>query len=136
MFDNTFPSLVASLFYWRCLAVSTSSFLHVAMNLRSLPVAVLTQASAFKHHHRFPIPCHVKRPDVAQYAIGPLFFLPTPSSPHCTLKVFEHDSLWQSPAAHSDERPRSQKFSRSQCRLNALTPGYLKGAVVRRHPMV
>ena len=31
--DNIFPSLVASLFSWRCLAASTSSFLHVAMNL-------------------------------------------------------------------------------------------------------
>ena len=32
--DDKFPSLVASLFSWRCLAASTSSFLHAAMNLR------------------------------------------------------------------------------------------------------
>ena len=38
------------------------------------------------------------------------------------LKVSEHDSLWQSPAAHLDERPCPQKPSRSQRRHNALTP--------------
>ena len=32
--DSNFPSLVASLFSWRCLAASSSSFLHAAMNLR------------------------------------------------------------------------------------------------------
>ena len=32
--DNNFPSLVASLFFRRCLAASTSSFLQAAMNLR------------------------------------------------------------------------------------------------------
>ena len=51
-------------------------------------------------------------------------------------QVSEHDSLRQPPAAHSDERPCPQKSSRSQRRLNALTPGYLKGTVVRGHPMV
>ena len=74
--------------------------------------------------------------DVALDAICPLFLLPTPSSPYCTLKVSESDSLRQPPAAHSEERPRPQKSSRSQRRLNALTPGYLKGTVVRSHPMV
>ena len=52
------------------------------------------------------------------------------------LKVSENDSLRQPPAAHSEERPRPQKSSRLQRRLNALTPGYLKGTVVRSHPMV
>ena len=85
---------------------------------------------------RFPILRYAKRPDVAPYAIGPLFIFPTPSSPHCTLKVCEHDSLWQPPAAHSDERLRSQTSSRAHHRLNALTPDYLKGAIVRGHPMV
>ena len=42
---------------------------------------------------RFPIPRYAKRPDVALSAIGPLFLLPTSSSPQCTLKVSEHDSL-------------------------------------------
>ena len=45
--DNRFPSLVASLF-WRCLAASTSSFLHAAMNLRPPSVTVSTHTSAFK----------------------------------------------------------------------------------------
>ena len=34
--DSNFPSLVASLFSWRCLAASSSSSLHAAMNLRPL----------------------------------------------------------------------------------------------------
>ena len=37
--DNNFPTLAASLF-WRCLAASTSSFLHAAMNLRPPSVTV------------------------------------------------------------------------------------------------
>ena len=40
------------------------------------------------------------------------------------------------PAAHLEELPRPQKSSCSQRRLNALTPGYIKGTVVRSHPMV
>ena len=38
--DNKFPSLIVSLFFWRCLAASTSYFLHVAKNLRppSMPL--------------------------------------------------------------------------------------------------
>ena len=82
------------------------------------------------------IHAYAKRSDVALYTIRSLFLLSTPSSPHCTRKVSEHDSLWQPPAAHSDERPRPQKSSRAQHCLNALTPGYLKSTVVRGHPMV
>ena len=44
---NNFPSLVASLFSWRCLAASSSSFLHAAMNLRPPSVTASTQTSAF-----------------------------------------------------------------------------------------
>ena len=44
MCDNKFPSLVASLFSWRCLV---ASFLHAAMNLRPPAVTVLTHTSAF-----------------------------------------------------------------------------------------
>ena len=88
------------------------------------------------YRHRFPIARNVKRPDVALYAVGPLFLLPTPSSTHCALKVSEHDSLWQPPAAHSEERSRPQKSSRAQRCLNALAPGNLKGTVVRGHPVV
>ena len=47
MCDNNFPSLVASLVSWRSLAASTSSFLHVAMNLlRPLSVTISTHTSA------------------------------------------------------------------------------------------
>ena len=42
---NNFPSLVASLFSWRCLAASTSSFLHAAMNPRPPSVMVSTHTS-------------------------------------------------------------------------------------------
>ena len=129
--DDKFPGLVASLFSWRCLAASTSSLLHTAMNL----LTVSTHTSAFKPSLSSPPP-YAKRPDVALDAIGPLFLLPTASSPYCTLKVSENDSLRQPPTAHSKESPRPQKFYRSQCRLNALTPGYLKGTVVRSHPML
>ena len=45
--DCNFPSLVASLFSWRCLAPSSSSFPHAAMNLRPPSVAASTQTSAF-----------------------------------------------------------------------------------------
>ena len=46
MCDNNFPSLVASLFSWRCLGASTSYFLHAAMNLRPPSVTVSTHTSA------------------------------------------------------------------------------------------
>ena len=88
------------------------------------------------YRHRFPIPRFAKRPDVALYTVSPFFLLPTPSSTHCALKVSEHDSLWQPPAAHSEERSRPQKSSRAQRWLNALAPGYLKGTLVRGHPVV
>ena len=45
--DCNFPSLVAYLFSWRCLAASSSYFLHAAMNLRPPSVAASTQTSAF-----------------------------------------------------------------------------------------
>ena len=47
MCDCNFPSLVASLFSWRCLAASSSSSLHAAMNLRPPFVTASTQTSAF-----------------------------------------------------------------------------------------
>ena len=79
---------------------------------------------------------YAKRPDVALYTVGPLFLLPILSSPHCALKTSEHDSLWQPPTVHSEERPRPQKSSCAQRCLSALAPGYLKGTVVRGHPVV
>ena len=95
------------------------------------PSATPFNAVAFQ-----PPAIYAERPDVALYAISPLFLLPTSSSPHCTLKVSEHDSLLQPPAAQSDERPRPQESSRAERCLNTLTPGYLKSPVVRGHPMV
>ena len=47
MCDNKFPSLVASLFSWRCVAASTASFLHAAMNPRPPSVNVSSHTSAF-----------------------------------------------------------------------------------------
>ena len=44
--DNNFLSLVASLPSWRCLALSTSSFLHAAINFRHPSVTVSTHTSA------------------------------------------------------------------------------------------
>ena len=85
---------------------------------------------------RSPIPRYAKHLDVDLYAVGPLSLLPTLFSPHFTLKVSQHGSLWQPPTAHSNKRPHPQKSSCAQRRLNALIPGYLKGMVVRGHPMV
>ena len=85
---------------------------------------------------RFPVPRYAKRPDVALYAIGPLFFLPAPSFPLCTLTFSGDDLLWHPPATCSDERPRPQTSSRMQSCLNALTSSYLEGTVVGSHPMV
>ena len=45
--DNKFPNLVASLFSWRCLAASTSSFLHAAIHLHPPSVTVSAHTSAF-----------------------------------------------------------------------------------------
>ena len=82
----------------------------------------------------FPIACFVKRPDIALYAVGPLFLRPIQSSPHCTLKGSQHDLLWQPPIAHSEKRPRLQKFSRVQRRLSTATPGFPKSTVVGGYP--
>ena len=80
--------------------------------------------------HRFPVPRYAKRPDVILYAIDPLLpLLPIPSSPYCTLKISGHVSLWSLPAAHSDGRPRPQKYSRTQGYLSVLTSSYLEGTV-------
>ena len=88
-------------------------------------------------HRRFPTPRYAKRPDVALNAVGPPSLLPIPSSPHyCTLKVSDYDSLWQPPAAHSDEHPRPHMSSRAQRCLNARTLGYVTGTVVQGHPIM
>ena len=46
MWDNNFPSLIASLFSWRRLASSTSYFFYAAMNLHPPSVTVPTHTSA------------------------------------------------------------------------------------------
>ena len=46
VYDNNFSSLVASL-SWRCLAASTSSFVHATINLRPPSVTVSTHTSAY-----------------------------------------------------------------------------------------
>ena len=51
-----------------------------------------------------------KKTHTHTHTVGPLFLLPTPSSPHCVLKVSEHESLWQPPAAHSEERPPHKRL--------------------------
>ena len=92
MCDDNYPSLVASLFSWRCLPASTSYFLHVAMNLRRPSVTVPTHTSA-SNAVVFQSPTMPNTRVSVLYAIGPLFLLPAPSSLHCTLKVSEHESL-------------------------------------------
>ena len=79
---------------------------------------------------------YAKRPDVALYAIGPIFLLPPPSSSYYTLKVSEHGSLCQAPTAHPNERPRPNNYSRAQRCFNALTLGYLEDVVLRGLPIV
>ena len=56
MCDNKFPSLVASLFSWRCLAASIASLLHAPMNLR--PPSVMyghTHSKSTINRVRLPI---------------------------------------------------------------------------------
>ena len=135
MCDCNFPSLVASLFSWRCLAASSSSCLHAPMNLRPPFVTASTQTSAFTAIvSQSPVMPNA-RMSLCTQSVHSFSFPPRPST-HCALKVSEHDSLWQPPAAHSEERSRPQKSSRGQRCLNALAPGNLKGTVVRGHPVV
>ena len=53
---------------------------------------------------------------------------PTLSSPYCTLKVSENDSLRQPPAARSERRPRPQKVfsfaTSSPCSHTRLSQGH------------
>ena len=113
MCDNKFPGLVASLFSGRCLAASTSSFVHVAMNLR--PPSVSTHISAY-NAVAFQSPAMPNaRMSLCTQPVYLLFLLPIPSSPHCTFKVSLRDSLRQPPAAHSDERPRLTRINPLLC---------------------
>ena len=116
-------------------ATSTSYFLLAAMNLRPPSATVSTHTSAFNAvAFQSPAMPNARMSLCTQsvhYFSFPLRPLRTAPS-----KVANHDSLWQPPAAHSDERPRPQKSSRAQRCLNDLAPSYLKGMVVRGRPMV
>ena len=92
----------------------------------------------YLQRRRFPTPRSANPPGVALYAINPLVLLPAPSSPHCTLRASEHDSLDnRPPLIRMSASARKSIFVRKQRRLNALTPGYLEGTIiVRGHPMV
>ena len=127
--DNNVPSLVASLFSWQCLAASTSYFLHAAMNPRPTSAAVSTHTSASN-----AVALQSSAMPNAWISLCTQlvhFLLPNASSPHC-----KHGLLWQSPAARSDKRLHPQKSPRAQRCLHALTSDYVKGTVVRGHPMV
>ena len=52
------------------------------------------------------------------------------------LKVSEHDSLWQLPTAHLDERPRPHKSLRAHGCVSGLTSSHLESMVLRSHPVV
>ena len=124
--DNKFPSLVASLFSWRCLAACASSFLHAAMNLRPPSVTVSTHTSAF-NAVAFQSPAmpnarmSLWTQSVHSFSFPPRPLLAAPSKFPKTIRFG---------AAYLEERPRPLKSSRSQRRINALTLGYLKGTVV------
>ena len=103
--DNKYPTYSSLVCLSLLLAKSGRVFpffLLAALNL--LPPLPFVTVSLHTPHpyvqrHRFRITHDVKRPEVALHAIGPLFLLPIPSSPHCILKVSKHDSLSQSPDA-------------------------------------
>ena len=82
MYDNDFfPSLVASLFSWRCLAGSTSSFLHAAMDFRPPSVTASTHTSAFNAFaFRSPVMPN-PRMSLCARSVHPFSF---PSRPLCT----------------------------------------------------
>ena len=102
---TTFLVSFASLFYWKCLATSSSPFLHAAINARLPPGTVSTHTLPPTPSLFCPLQCQTHSLFfLSTQSIH--FLLPTLSSPLCTLKVSDHYSLWQPPAAHSDERPR------------------------------
>ena len=109
-------TFVASLFSWRCLAASSYSFLHAAINLRPPSVTASTHISALDAI-AFAIPSYAKRPDVALYAIGPPFLLLNLSP---LTKVFSCATLSQCSSAalsqgHGCTRP-------SGCLVSCTTP--------------
>ena len=104
--NSTLPCIITTFSQSRCLslflAISTRVYLFFPPCGHEPPLTLRDRINPHLslQRRRFPIPRYAKRPDVALYAIGPLFLLPILSSPHCTLKVSEYDLLWQPPAAH------------------------------------
>ena len=89
------------------------SSLHATMNLRPPSVTASTQTSAFNAAIVFQSPVMPNaRMSLYTQIVGPLFLLPTPSSPNCALKVSEHDSLWQPPVMKGIFKYRYRRCSR------------------------
>ena len=120
------------------LAISSRVYLlfpvPAAMNLRPPSVAVSTHTLAL-NAVSFQSPAMPNaRMSLCTQSVHSFFFPPRRSALHP--QGFRTSLFWQPPATHSDERPRPQKSSLAQRCLNAFAPGYLKGTVVRGHPMV
>ena len=80
-----------SLFSWRSLASRVYLLLFPRRGHKSPPtLRDLLNPHLSLQRRRFLIPRYVKRPDIALYAVGPLFLLPTLSSQPCTLNVSQH----------------------------------------------
>ena len=90
--QSQLSSLDASLF-WRSLAVSTASSLHEAINLRppSVTVSFHSAASNAVDSQSPAMP----NPGCRSVRNRCTLFLPNPSSTYSTLKVPEHDSLFE-----------------------------------------
>ena len=116
-YDNNSPSLVASVFSLQCLAAFTSTFLHAAVNLYPPSATFSIHTSAFN-----PVASQSSAMTNARTLLctqsAHYFSLPAPSSPHCTIKVSEHDSLRRPPIAHSDEHPAHKKCFPSYAMLS------------------
>ena len=123
MCDNNFPSLVASLFSWRCLAASTSSFLHAAMNLRP-PSAIVSSHTSASNAVAFQSPAvpNARMSLCTQSVLHSSPFHPVLSALH-PQGFRTRLALAAARTAHSDERPRPQKSSCVQSCLNTLTLG-------------
>ena len=80
MRDCNFPrSLVVSLFSWRCLAASSSSSLHTAVNLHPPSVTASTQTSAFNAiDFQSPVMPNARMSLCTQSVIHSFFFPPRP----------------------------------------------------------
>ena len=78
VYDNDFPSLVASVCSCRCLTASTSSFLHAAINLRPPSVTVSTHISASNAAAFHPPAMPNVRTSLCTQSVHSFFFLPRP----------------------------------------------------------